>query len=123
MKSVGDTIELQKQDVKVVKCTNCGSLMVNIKQEQVDKGDLLTLKRLGLRLTNPATQDPICINCEIKREDEEHTFKRKVRDFFKDDDDNDSSFFGGGSSGGFGSGGWGGFGGGSFSGGGATGSW
>ena len=112
MKQIGDIIELQKQDVEVKKCEKCEALMVNVNPKEVEKGDLVTLKRLELRLTNPATKDPICINCEIKREEEEHTFKRKVNDFFtpsspSHSSDDDSSFFGGGS---FGGGGFGGFG-------------
>ena len=126
MSNIGDVIELQKQNVEVVKCEQCGSLMVNVKPKEVEKGDLITLKRLSLTLTNPATKDQICLKCEIIREEEEHTFKKKVNDFFSgsshDDDHSDSGFFGGGSSGGFG-GGFGGFGGGGFSGGGASGSW
>lgn len=122
MKEVGDVIELQKQDVEVVQCERCSALMVDVKQEKVEKGDLATLKRLELKLTNPATSDAICLDCEIKREDTEHSFKKKVSDFFSSSHDDDDSGFFKGSGGGFG-GGWGGFGGGGFSGGGASGKW
>ena len=123
MKKIGDIIELQKQDVIVCECEKCNNLMVNVNPKEVMQGDLITLKRLGLTLTNPATKDNICLKCEIDREEKESIFKRKVETFISKpshDDDNDSGFFGG-SSGGFG--GFGGFGGGSFSGGGASGSW
>lgn len=128
MKFEGDTIQLVKQVVKVVKCEKCEELMVNIDQKELQPGDLVNLRMEGVRISNPATKDPICLNCEVDREESEHTFKRKVKSFFDEndsdhDDDShhssDSSFFGGGS---FGGGGFGGFGGGSFSGGGATGS-
>lgn len=125
-KKAGDVIELQKQDVKVVSCDSCGALMVNVKARDIEKGDFLTLKRLGLTLTNPNTKDQICLNCEIKREEVERQEKRKANTYFTtpsthhhDDDDDSHSSFGGG----FSLGGFGGFGGGSFSGGGATGSW
>ena len=116
-KNLGDTIELQKQDVKVVACNNCGAHMVWLKMKDLQPGDLLTLKRLGIKLTNPHTEDQLCIDCEIKREQIEHEEKRKVSSWFNtapSHHDSDSGFsFGGG----------GGFGGGMFSGGGATGGW
>lgn len=121
MKSIGDIIELQKQDVKVVSCDTCGAKMVNVKPRDIEKGDLLTLKRLGLILTNPNTKDQVCLNCEIKREETEREEKRKTSSWFSSPsshDDDNSSYSGGG----FSSGGFGGFDGGSFSGGGATGS-
>ena len=120
---VGDKIELQKQTVVVVDCKDCGHNMVNIDVDQIAEGDLLTLKRLSLRLSNPETDDPLCLNCEIEKQP---TFKERVSSWFESsssDDDNDSSFFSGGTFGGSSSGGgFGGFGGGSFSGGGASGS-
>jgi uncharacterized membrane protein YgcG len=129
MKKIGDVIELQKQDVEVVKCDKCEALMVNVKPDQVIPGDLVTLKRLGLRLTNPNTKDQICISCEVDREEKEFSVKRKIKNFFDSDEDtpshrNDSGLFGGFGSGGHSDsgGGFGGFGGGIFSGGGATGS-
>lgn len=124
MSQVGDKVELQKQTVEVVDCENCQHDMVNIDADQIAEGDLLTLKRLSLRLSNPETEDPICLNCEIEKQP---TFKEKVSEWFDsssdDDSDDDSSFFSGGTFGGSSSGGgFGGFGGGSFSGGGASGS-
>ena len=119
MKQIGDIIELQKQDVNVVACETCGALMVNVKPKEIEKGDFLTLKRLGVVLTNPATKDQVCLNCEIKREETEREEKKKTSSWFSSphtNDNDDSSYSGGG-------GGWGGFGGGVFSGGGATGSW
>ena len=125
MKRVGDIIQLLKQEVVVIKCEKCNALMVNIDQKELQPGDLVALRMEGVRISNPATKDPVCINCEVDREEAEHTFKRKVKNFFDEDDSDhdddshhssDSGFFGGGSFGG----GFGGFGGGSFSGGGAT---
>ncbi len=92
MKQIGDIVELQKQDVFVEKCNKCGEFMVNVNPKQVEKGDLVTLKRLGLKLTNPATKDQICLICEISREEEESTLKRKVRDVFSSDNDDDFPF-------------------------------
>ena len=121
MKNIGDTISLFKQIVKVVECEKCGRKMVNIDQDSLAPGDLASLKLVGVSISNPSTKDAVCIHCEIQREEEEHTFKRRTSSFFESSHTDDSSLF---SSGGFGlGGGFGGFGGGSFSGGGASGSW
>ena len=128
---IGDKIKLAKQEVEVVACESCDALMVNIDQKALAKGDIDILKKAGVRISNPATDDPVCIRCEIQREEEEHTIKRHVDDYMErkdddsDSDSSDSGFFGGGGDSGGGSfgGGFGGFGGGVFSGGGATGSW
>jgi len=121
----GDTINLQKQDVVVIKCDDCGALMVNIDADEVHEGDLKTLKRKGVRLSNPETDDPICLKCEVVKR---KTLRESLSDWFDDDDDDDDSgffstprttstpIFGGSKIGG----GFGGFGGGSFSGGGAS---
>lgn len=119
-KNVGDIIELQQQDAKVVTCNKCGAKMVWVRPSQLKEGDLVTLKRLGLKMTNAATFDQVCINCELVREEKEHEQKKKVSTWFNDTSsshhDSDGGFFGGG-------GGFGGFGGGGFSGGGASGGW
>ncbi len=122
MAQENDNIELKNQTVGVVKCEECDHLMVNIDADQLQPGDLSILKKEGVRISNPETENAVCINCEVK------TFGKRVSDWFEsDDDDDDSSFFsptpssGGslfGGSGGFG--GFGGFGGGSFGGGGAS---
>ncbi len=119
----GDKIQLKNQEVEVVKCEKCDSLMVNLDADQLAPGDLVILKKAGVRISNPETEDPICIKCEGL------TFGQRLSRWFESDnekdDDNDSDFFtpggsfgGGRSSGGFG--GFGGFGGGGFSGGGAS---
>lgn len=125
MTQLGDTIELVNQTVEVVDCDECDHLMVNIDADEIRPGDLLTLKRAGLRLSNPETEEEICLNCEYNKP----TFGQKLSSWFEssNDDNNDDSFFHstpsistpsfGGSS--FGEG-FGGFGGGSFSGGGAS---
>ena len=120
MSNPGDKIQLANQEVEVIRCEKCDALMVNIDQSQLALGDIDILRAAGVRLSNPATKDPICIKCEIQREEEERINKRKVDSYMDrhDDDDDDSSFFGGSSGGG-----WGGFGGGGFSGGGASGGW
>jgi len=123
---VGDKIELQKQDVEVIKCEDCGALMVNIDADEIQAGDLKTLKRKGVRISNPETEKPICLKCEFNKV----PFGQRLSKWFDSDDDDDNSFFSppsrtsrrssstfGGSSGG---GGFGGFGGGGFSGGGAS---
>ncbi|MCG3203955.1 MAG: hypothetical protein KCHDKBKB_00632 [Elusimicrobia bacterium] len=122
MIEVGEMIELQKQTVEVVECENCGHKMVNLDLDQVAEGDLTTLKRLAVRISNPDTKEQYCLKCDIEQTP---TIREKVSSWFdSDDDDDDSSFF---SSGGFHStpststfGGFGGFGGGVFSGGGAS---
>lgn len=120
----GDIIKLNRQEVTVIECEHCGALMVNLDQKDLFPGDLYTLRAAGVRISNPSTKDAICIDCEIRREDIEHTFKRRVSDYYKaPSHHDDSSFFGGGSFGGGGGGGFGGFGGGGFSGGGASGGW
>lgn len=124
---VGDKIQLKKQEVEVVKCESCDALMVNVDAPQLEVGDLTTIKKAGVRVSNPETDSPVCIKCE------EHGFMDRLGDFFAgvgagivagsddDDDDDDSSFFGGGfGGGGSSSGGFSGFGGGGFSGGGAS---
>lgn len=119
----GKKVDLQKQTVQVIGCEDCGHEMVNIDADQVAEGDLLILKRVNVRLSNPETSDPICLNCEIEKKP---TFKERVSDWFNSSssaDDSDSGFFSGGVfSGSSSGGGFGGFGGGVFSGGGASGS-
>ena len=117
MAKEGDSIELQKQNVKVEKCRECDELMVNLDVDQLAPGDLITLKRLDVKISNPNTDKAVCLNCEYR------TFGKKLNDWFnKEDDDDDSSFFkpSGGFLGSSSSGGFGGFGGGGFGGAGAT---
>ena len=130
---LGDQIELQNQTQEVVKCIESGVLMLNIDADQLLKGDLTFIKKLGLTISNPETEKAVALGVEYR------TFGKKLADWFDsedsddedDSDDDDSIFFsstphssgssfGGSSSfGGFG-GGFGGFGGGSFGGGGAS---
>lgn len=120
----GEKIKLVAQEPEVENCRECSGLMVNLDTDQLQPGDLTTLKLAGVKISNPETDKAVCISCEYK------TFGRKVSDFFDSDDDDDSDFFkpsspsissfpsifrGGSSFGGFG-----GFGGGSFGGGGAN---
>lgn len=118
-----ETIELTNQTLEIVECKKCGKKMVNIDADQLYSGDLLKLKQNGILVSNPNTEEEICVNC-----DEDSTLKS----WFDSDDDDDSSFFsptglglvaglfsmGMNSGGGFG-----GFGGGSSGGGGSNGSW
>lgn len=108
-----EIVNLQKLDYKVEQCEDCNHLMVNVDEDEVRKGDLVTLKRKGIRLSNPNTEDVLCINCEL--DDKKESFLGKVANWFDDDDDDDDTplFSGGGFS-------FGGFGGGGFSGGGAS---
>jgi uncharacterized membrane protein YgcG len=115
---IGDTVELQKQSCKVVRCQETGVKMLNIDADELHLGDLAFIKKLGLTISNPETTDPVALGVDYNKE----SFAEKVVSFLSttsSHDHDDSSFFGGG---GFG-GGFGGFGGGSFSGGGASGSW
>lgn len=59
-------VTLQKQNVKIEPCQRCQSQMVNVDPTQVEQGDLTTLKRLGVRLSNPETKDPICMTCDVE---------------------------------------------------------
>ena len=132
---LGDTVELQGQTQEVVKCQVSGVNMLNIDANQLKKGDLKFIKKLGLTISNPETTDPIALGVRVPGK---KTFGEKLAEFFtpseddsSKDDHDDSGFFGGGgfSSGGESEssggsfGGFGGFGGGSFGGGGAGGSW
>lgn len=123
---LGDKIELSNQMQEVVKCKVSGVKMLNIDADQLKPGDLMFIKKLGLTISNPETDEPIALGVEHR------TFGRKLADWFEtetdeEDNDDDSDFFSstpsssgsifGGSSG---FGGFGGFGGGSFSGGGAS---
>lgn len=133
---LGDTVELQGQTQEVVKCQVSGVNMLNIDANQLKKGDLKFIKKLGLTISNPETTDPIALGVRVPGK---KTFGEKLAEFFTpsedtsdessdDDHDDDSGFFGGfgGFSGGesesSGSsfGGFGGFGGGSFGGAGAS---
>jgi len=124
---LGDQIQLSNQTQEVVHCIRTGVKMLNIDADQLAPGDLTFIKKLGLTISNPETEEPVAIGVEY------HTVGRAIADFFEtsedeeeEEDDDDSSFFSGGifggssSGGGFG-GGFGGFGGGGFSGGGASG--
>ncbi len=119
----GEIIELQGKDAEVVVCENCDHLMVDLDVNEVKEGDLVTLKRKGIRISNPETEEHFCLKCDIEKKP---TFREKVSNWFEEkDNDDDSPFFSiptstgsissGGSFGGFG-----GFGGGGFSGGGAS---
>jgi uncharacterized membrane protein YgcG len=126
-KGIGDKIQLANQEVEVVACEKCSKPMVNLDADNLSKGDLTTLKKAGVTVSNPETKENVCVHCEYQP-----TIGHKIAQFFesKDDDDDDShlfgssgGFLGGLSSGGFGggfSGGFGGFGGGGFAGGGAS---
>lgn len=131
--NVGDKIQLKNQEVEVIACKDCGKNMVNIDAEQLASGDLAILKKSAVLVSNPETDEPICINCEYKP-----SFGHRLAEWFNapttsSSDDDDSSFFhssgtflgsssyGGFSGGSSGGSSFGGFGGGSFSGGGASG--
>lgn len=114
-------VTLQKQNLDIVKCEDCGEKMVNIDADKLVAGDLATLKRLNILVSNPNTNEQICVHCEVKKPKP----SQSVSDWYKSPSHDDSSFWGGGSIGGGSSinigGGFGGFGGGGFSGGGASG--
>lgn len=124
MAKEGDKIALAGQEVEVVKCKECELLMVNIDAKELKHGDLAILKRAGVRISNPETDEPICLKCDYE------SWGDRLNKWFDDDndDDDDSSFFSpssvgglfGGSSFGSHSSGFGGFGGGGFGGGGAS---
>lgn len=122
----GDVITLQRQDVEVVECDECDHLMVNLDEDELRPGDLVILKRKGVRISNPHTTEEVCVDCEYDSGSNGRVgagLATALSSWFDDDDDDDdSSFFSTpshSSTPSFG-GGFGGFGGGSFSGGGAS---
>lgn len=88
----GEQIVLANQTVDVVKCEKCGHLMANIDADQVQPGDLWALKSSKVRLSNPTTEEQICLKCEFTPQ---RSFLQKVGDWFEEesDDHNDSGFF------------------------------
>lgn len=112
--NIGEIIRLIKQEVKVIKCELCGEPMVHVDKNKLVTGDLVTLKKAKVKVSNPDTDNNVCVNCEEPKS----TYSK----WHNDDDDShffntpsSDSGFGGGDSGGFG-----GFGGGDFGGGGAS---
>lgn len=128
---LGSIVELRGQDCEVVACQETGVLMLNIDADELAPGDLKFIKRLGLTISNPETDEPIALGVELKKETtvaEAVATYLSTRSYDDDDDDDDSSFFGntgflGNSSRGGFSSTFGGFSGGMFSGGGASRSW
>jgi uncharacterized membrane protein YgcG len=130
---LGDKVELQGQTQDVVKCQVSDVNMINVDANQLKKGDLKFIKKLGLTISNPETSDPIALGVKVPGK---KTFGEKLAEFFtpseddsSEDDHDDSSFFGGtgfsgsdesSESSGSSFGGFGGFGGGSFGGAGAS---
>lgn len=127
---LGDTVELQGQAQDVVECEESGVLMLNIDADELKQGDLAFIKKLGLTISNPETEEPIALEVELKKNKvlaaAVAAYLLSSRKEEEEDEDDDSSFFssagsflGSSSLGGFG-GGFGGFGGGGFGGGGAS---
>lgn len=81
----GQTIYLQRQDVEVVGCEECGHDMVNLDANELMPGDLLILKRKGIRVSNPETDNQLCEHCEHKESD--------ISRWYDNDDDDDNDFF------------------------------
>jgi len=109
----GDFIKLARQTVEIVGCERCSHHMVNIDKKELQIGDLSTLKKARVRISDPDTTDPLCLDCGAE------TLAGKLIDWWNrpvEDDDDDSSWFtssgsssggsflGGGSLGGFGGG-------------------
>lgn len=114
--NTGDKITLSKREFEVVGCKHCKENMVNIDSDEIGLGDLIKIKFNGLRISNPETDENVCIDCDIVK----HPSRRKeLSDFMKSDSDNDSSWHSS-SSPSSPSFNFGGFGGGSFGGGGAS---
>lgn len=131
---VGDTVSLQgehNKDLEVVECQETHVPMLNIDADEIQKGDLVFLKSIGLTISNPDTDKPVALGVDFK----EDSFGSRLAKWFEENNDDDDSFFsrpstytptplfGGGSFGGIGGGfggGFGGFGGGSFGGGGVS---
>ena len=86
----GDIITLQRQDGEVEKCDKCSKLMVNLDADELRPGDLVILKRKGVRISNPETEDLVCVKCEFEKPE---SFGHKLSSWFEDDDDDDDSGF------------------------------
>jgi uncharacterized membrane protein YgcG len=87
---IDDKIQLANQEVQVVQCEKCGALMVNIDANQIELGDMRILKLAGVRISNPDTEDKICLNCEVMIRP---SFREKVKHYYEHDDADDSSLF------------------------------
>ena len=121
---IGETIELSKKTFEVIGCKHCKEAMVNIDSDEIGLGDLVKLKFSGVKVSNPETDEAVCIHCDIAKKPSK---RKALADWMNSPSNNDSSWHSSSSpspstsSFDFGSGG--GFGGGSFGGGGASGSW
>ena len=121
--NIGEKISLSKKEFDVVACKECSKPMLNIDRDEIGLGDLVKMKLNGLKVSNPDTDENLCIDCELEQKP---SLRRKLSNWMKSDSNDDSGWHSSssgssdsGSS--FGGGSFGGFGGGSFGGGGASG--
>lgn len=122
----GSVIPLVAQDVTVTLCEECDKKMVNVDKRDITESDLVTLKRLGIKVSNPFTKEPVCIDCEEDDDDDNYSIGSIFRDTVRSIPSTPIRRSSPSSGGGFhlgGFGGFGGFGGGGFSGGGASRGW
>ena len=85
--ALGDKVHLQKQVQEVVKCQQTGVLMLNIDADQLQKGDLRFIKKLGLTISNPDTDKPVALGVDYKKE----SWGQRIADFFASPSDGGDS--------------------------------
>lgn len=118
---LGDMLSLHAGDFEVGECKKCRTVMVNVDADELYPGDLEKIRNEGLRISNPETDEMLCLNCDIETRPSRRVALRSWFDTPSSSPSyksSDSGWFGGSSGGGFS---FGGFGGGGFSGGGASG--
>lgn len=107
------------KEVKIQKCEKCDHDMVNVDRDQVTESDVINLRNKGIRISNPDTEDLICLVCHAQHFVDWYNEPKKE----EDDSYHSSSISSLGSIGGFFGGGFGSFGGGRMAGGGASSGW
>lgn len=118
--NVGEQIELSKGTFNIEPCKHCKKPMVNLDSDEIGLGDMVKMKLAGVLISNPETDELVCIHCDIIT----RPSKRKaLSDWYSSPSNDDSSWHSSGtfSMPSFGGSDFGGFGGGSFGGGGASG--
>lgn len=108
------------KEVEIEKCQKCDHDMVNVDRDQVTESDVINLRNKGIRISNPDTEDLICLVCHAQHFVDWYNEPKKEKE---EDSYHSSSISSLGSIGGFFGGGFGGFGGGKMSGGGASSGW
>ena len=105
------------REYEIEECSKCYHKMINIDANEITQTDLILLRNNEIRVSNPNTDDLICLNCHVQHFIDWYNKKKEVTR------DHDSSISSLRSVGGFFGSGFKGFGGASFSGAGASLGW